>query len=85
MKLITFIISYHTSVLETHAARSELHRPLRLVSAIPLFLDINRFVSGLGVDSTKPNGSSTPTLHHTLVLSSSSSIRRFRVDSTNPT
>ena len=42
-------------------------------------------MSGLGVDSTKPNGSSTPALCHTLVLSSSSSISRPGVDSTNPT
>ena len=51
----------------------------------PLLLDGNRFVSGPVVDSTKPNDSSTPALCHTLVLSSSSSISRPGVDSTNPT
>ena len=85
MKLATFAISDHTSVPDAHAAWSGLHQPLSLVQAIPLLLDGNRFVSGPGVDSTKPNGSSTPALCHTLVLSSSSSISRPGVDSTNPT
>ena len=45
-------------------------------------------VSCLGGDggrTAQQNGSSTPTLCHTIVLSSSSTISRPRVDSTNPT
>ena len=67
MKLVTLTISNHTSIPDAHTAWSGVHEPLSFLSAIPLLLDENRFMSGPRVDSTRLSSSSTPASSHTLV------------------